>query len=118
MADDKQSSILPDKYALGISLDIKGAFDNLSVEASIWGMVNKGLPPQIIRWYSHYLSLQSIMAKIKGVSTALSLTRGTPQGGMLSPLVWNLTFNDLLDRFNSVVPAQVKGFADDAAIVL
>ncbi len=35
----------------------------------------------------------------------------------MSPLVWNLAFDDLLDRFNSG-PAQIKGFADDAAIIL
>ena len=35
----------------------------------------------------------------------------------MSPLVWNLAFDDLLDRFNSG-PAHINGFADDAAIVL
>ncbi len=43
--------------------------------------------------------------------------QGTPQGGILSPLVWNLMFDDLLDRFN-FGPAHIKGFADDADIVL
>ncbi len=31
--------------------------------------------------------------------------------------MWNLVFDDLLDRFNSG-PAHIKGFADDVAIVL
>ena len=31
--------------------------------------------------------------------------------------MWNLVFDDLLDRFNSG-PAHIKGFADDAAIIL
>ncbi len=31
--------------------------------------------------------------------------------------MWNLAFDDLLDRFNSG-PAHIKGFADDAAIIL
>ncbi len=35
----------------------------------------------------------------------------------MSLLVWNLAFDDLLERFNSG-PAHIKGFADDAAIVL
>ncbi len=43
--------------------------------------------------------------------------QGTPQGGILSPLVWNLAFDDLFDRFNSG-PACIKGFADAAAIIL
>ena len=31
--------------------------------------------------------------------------------------MWNLAFDDLLDRFNTG-PAHIKGFTDDAAIVL
>ncbi len=41
----------------------------------------------------------------------------SPQGGILSPLVWNLAFDDLLDRSDSG-PAHIKVFADDAAIIL
>ncbi len=40
---------------LGIFLGIKGAFDNLSADASIQGMQVKHLPPHIVRWYSYYL---------------------------------------------------------------
>ncbi len=35
----------------------------------------------------------------------------------MSPLVWNLAFDDLLDKFNSG-PVHIKGFVDDAAIIL
>ncbi len=43
--------------------------------------------------------------------------REIPQEGFLSPLVWNVAFDDLPDRFKSG-PAHIKGFANDAAIVL
>ena len=49
MVDGIESSILCNQYALGIFLDIKGAFDNLNVESSIRGMERKGLPPHIIK---------------------------------------------------------------------
>ncbi len=48
MVDEIKSSILHDHYALGIFLDIKGAFDNLNIGSSIWGMLKKGFPPHII----------------------------------------------------------------------
>ncbi len=47
MVDKIESSILCDQYALGIFLDIKGAYDNLSVDASIQGMQAKHLPPHV-----------------------------------------------------------------------
>ncbi len=39
------------------------------------------------------------------------------RGGILSPLAWNLAFDDLLDCFNTS-PVKAKGFADDAALVV
>ncbi len=51
MVDEIKSLILHDHHALGILLDVKGAFDNLNIESSIWGMLNKGLPLHIIQWY-------------------------------------------------------------------
>ncbi len=102
MVDGIESSILRNQYALGIFLDIKGAFDNLNVDSSIQGM----------EWY------QSVQTEIKGITAIRTLTQGTPQGGgILSPLVWNLAFNELLDDFTSG-PAQFKGFADDTVILL
>ncbi len=71
----------------------------------------------IIQWYSHYLNHQSIKTEIKGVTATRKLTHGTPQGGILSPLVWNLTFDRLLNKFDQG-PAHAKGFADDAAPIL
>ncbi len=73
--------------------------------------------PRIIEWYSHYLNHQSIETEIKGITTTRKLTCGTSQGGILSPLVWNLAFDGLLNKFDQG-PAHVKGFADDAALIL
>ncbi len=38
-------------------------------------------------------------------------------GGILSHLVWNLAFDQLLDDFNTG-PAQTKGFVDNVAVVM
>ncbi len=99
MVDGIESSILCNQYALGIFLDIKGAFDNLNVESGIRGMEQKGLPPHIIKWYTHYLRYRSVQTEIKGITAIRTLTRGTPKGGILSPLVWNLAFDELLDDY-------------------
>ncbi len=90
------------------------AFDNLDIEACIRGMTRKGLPS-----LRHYPKNRTIEVDIKGTQGTRQLTRCTPQGegGILSPLVWNLTFDDLLDRFQSG-PVQIKGFADNAALLV
>ena len=49
------------------------------------------------------------------LKTAIKIIlEGTPQGGILSVLLWNLVINDLLKRFPKV-HLITKAFADDVA---
>ena len=43
--------------------------------------------------------------------------RGCPQGGVLSPLLWNLTVDELLWDLNEAGYYSI-GFADDIAIII
>ena len=45
------------------------------------------------------------------------LVKGTPQGCVLSPVVWNIAFDDLLDLFDDH-PVDILGCADDASVVV
>ncbi len=117
MVDELERVVFQGQYALEIFLDIKGTFDNLKVERSINGMASKGLPPEIIRWYTHYLKNQTVETTLKGVICNCSATRGTLQESILSPLVWNMAFDALLDMFNRG-PIKAIGFANDAALVI
>ena len=102
---------------LGIFLDISGAFDNLQIHATVDGMKAKNICLGIINRYSHYLENRTIVANIGGVTVEKSLNRGTPQGGVLSPLVWNLAIEDLLEELNTG-PIRAVRFADDVCILL
>ena len=53
----------------------------------------------------------------EGEKTEKRLTLGTPQGGVLSPLMWNLAFESFLSIFDNS-PVRVCGFADDAGLVV
>ncbi len=69
MVDEVESSILCGHFALETFLDIKGAFDNLSVEAGIRGMRNKSLP----HW--PLAVLQSEIMAIRQTARRLKLDR-------------------------------------------
>ena len=47
-----------------------------------------------------------------------SLTRGTPQGRILPPLIWNTVFNSLLDGIEGVPGINPKGYADDGMFLV
>jgi len=117
LVNDIESSTLRGGYALGVFLDIQGAFDNLRPESAIRGMEAKSFPPNVVKWYGQYLVSRKITVDIKGVKMNRSITKGTPQGGVLSPLMWNLAFDSLLELYETG-PVRVRGFADDACLVI
>jgi retron-type reverse transcriptase len=79
-------------------------------------MENHGLDPDIIKWYKHYLGNRYCWAEVQEIIIIQKIARGTPQGGILSPCIWNLVFDSLLDQFDRG-PIECVGFADDAGLV-
>jgi hypothetical protein len=46
-------------------------------------------------------------------------TRGVPQGGILSPLMWNLAFDSFLEEMkNSPEVRTVAGYTDDVCLLI
>ncbi len=100
-----ESEIIQKQFAYGVFPDIQGVFDNVSIDAVIKGMKDKSLPNIYINWYRSFLSYRTVTVDHEGVWVKRFLTRGTPQGGVLSPLAWNLAFESLLQTFST---GQVK----------
>ncbi len=61
MAEYAESAIIQNKFALGIFLDIQGAFDNVSIDADIKGMQDKKFPEVFINWYRSYLEYRTVI---------------------------------------------------------
>jgi len=80
-------------------------------------MANKKLDPAIRLWYNFFLRNRTINVSFKGAMLKRSLMKGTPQGGILSPLMWNIVFDSFLELFNEG-PVRVCGFADDAGLIV
>ena len=104
-------------FALGIFLDIEGAFDNLLPEAVTSELTRRGTPPVIVKWMKYFLNHRLALVDYKGVNMMKKLVRGTPQGGVLSPLLWNICFDSVLSSMKST-PGLACGFADDLAIII
>ena len=103
--------------ALGVFLDIQGAFDNVDPHSIVRCMKKRGFDNNVIEWYKHYLLGRRIHVDHKGVRIDRALTRGVPQGGVLSPIAWNLVFDELLDLYK-VGSVRATGFADDAGLLI
>ena len=85
--------------AIGVFLDIRGAFDNVNIAFTSKALLERGFDPEMVQWYTHYLENRIATATVRGVSVRGLLKRGVPQGGILSPLAWNCNIDKLLDIF-------------------
>jgi ribonuclease HI len=101
--------------ALVCSLDCSGAFDNILHETVKESLEERKVPDCLTGWFMHLLRGRRVQAKVKGEVMTVRPTRGTPQGGVLSPLIWNIVMDKLLRKFVGK-PTKVTCYADDLAL--
>ena len=114
--DHLESSALRGGVAIGVFLDIEGAFDNLLPVGVIQSLRKRNTPDKLLQWFSGYLVSRSVTVDYKGVKTTRKLVKGTPQGGVLSPVLWNLAFDEVLSLVEGTA-IKAFGYADDLALV-
>ena len=112
-----ERTIVEGQYALGIFLDIEGAFDNVSFKSITEALTKLQLPLEIVRWINALLRSRTVTVTVQGKSVSKKVKKGCPQGGILSPLLWNLVINSLIILLNST-PADSEGFADDVNFLI
>ena len=119
VVDKIESQILRGGYSLGVFLDCSGAFNKVKIQSLVKGMKRKNLPKEIINWYEDYLKHQLVTIELNGVSITKLLTRGIPQGGVLSPICWNIFLEELLLQINVARnPTEATAYADDLALII
>ena len=111
--NDVESMVHRGKMTLAVSLDCSGAFDKIKFDSAKNAMRRLGIDENIIIWYDSMLRNRRVTADVQGCSMTIKPTQGSPQGGVLSPLVWNLIMDTLLSTFDNTEPVKVVGYADD-----
>ena len=83
----------------------------------IRGVSERGLDPSLCRWIGAMLHSRRTRADLLDDSVVITPVKGCPQGGVLSPLLWNLVVDGLLlDLSNKGIFAQ--GYADDVVLMV
>ena len=101
------------KLAALLLMDVEKAFDAVWHNGLLKKLHDMELPGDILRIISLFLTDRTIQVRIGNtLSEVVKLLAGTPQGSILSPLLFILFVNDI-----PVTPAcQVTQYADDIAI--
>jgi len=97
--------------------DISGAFNNITVHSIERSLERMNINPCYRRWISFMLRHRILTSELMGTSVTIQVARGCPQGGVLSPILWNLVMDDLLTTLKAKVPSLfIQAFADDLVI--
>ena len=84
-----------------ILLDISATFDRAWHLAILKNLLDKAMPLQYVKLIQNYLSDRTVSLTYGGRTATKTLTRSTPQGAVLSPFLWNIYLDTLLDKFES-----------------
>lgn len=81
---------------LMVSLDIKGAFNNITHRAVISAFANGGCPDDLLSIFKSYLSNRTISLTFGGVKTSRQMSCGVVQGSVLGPQMFIAAINPIL----------------------
>jgi hypothetical protein len=103
-----------------IFIDFKQAYDRVNIALLLTKLANRNPPPQfyaLIR--SLFTGCRTTLHVNQVQSRDIHLKTGLFQGSLLSPLLWNIYVDDLLDKLNGRVASDVpraRAFADDVKL--
>ena len=93
-------------------MDIKQAFDSAWWTAILNSLSINGCPKNIWQLLRSFLENRSSILDFEDEIYNFHLERGCPQGSSLSPILWNILFNDIF-KIRLPPQAQLQGYADD-----
>lgn len=108
-------------------VDFKKAFDSVWHDGLFYKLASYGINGNFLKYIKHlYSSMESCLKFPQGISNFFQVKIGTRQGDVLSPTLFNLFINDIIDQLQSVNsdPAIIDNYkvttllyADDLVII-
>ena len=77
------------KPALGIFLDIVGAFDNVTFHSFDAALRGLGMSDVLTSWIENLLRHRTVQVELYGDKVKREIVKGNPQDGILFPFLWN-----------------------------
>ena len=111
-----ESALKIGNFALGIFLDVQAAFDNIPFIAIKRALEKTKAKGKVSNWILQLISNRRLKLNLKGVALVIWILAGCPQGGVLSPFLWNIVLDSLLITLETL--SHLIAFADDLAIIL
>ena len=110
-------SCINGKPAVVVFIDLEKAFELANPAAILASLAAKGIKGCLLNWVKNYCTNRSARVRFQGeVSSYKDLENGTPQGGILSPFLFNILMENIIKL---ILPNGVDlfSYADDFGLV-
>lgn len=105
------------QFTMAAFLDIEGAFNNVSTDSITQSLTRLGIDSKLIVWIESMLNTRIIQATWGTTTIRKTVCRGTPQGGVISPLLWIVVMDTLLVNLENL-GVKVVAYADDVVVMV
>jgi ribonuclease HI len=113
IVSEVESQLASKGVSILVSLDIKGAFDRAKHAAVLFQLIDNGYHSSVVKFIASYLSERNIVFE----DLLYTLSASTPQGGILSPFLFCIYINGLIEAVSGMMGVRVVCYADDIMIV-
>ncbi|UYV72833.1 hypothetical protein LAZ67_10000923 [Cordylochernes scorpioides] len=104
------------EYAGIIAVDISAAFDNAWWPALMKRLDEDGVQASTIKLLQSYFDNRRIRYRYSSTEINKKLSKGCPQGGPLSPTLWNIIINEIMNKSLDDI-CETIGYADDITLI-
>ena len=100
-----------------VYVDFRKAFDLVDHGVLLTKLAGMGITKSFWKWTQSYLSGRTQQVKLPGVlSRHGEVIAGVPQGGVISPTLFNVHVNDIEDCIPWGIPVSTCKYADDCTL--
>ena len=98
-----------------VAIDLSRAFDTVCHEKLLFDILNLDISPILKKFLASYLRGRQQYVEFRGSKSKYRIVRqGVPQGGVLSPLLFNLYMSSMPDPPGNIV---IVSYADDCQVM-
>ena len=106
------------KSSLLLSFDFSNAFPTAPPKRIVKRLKDENCPQYLVSIITSLLAPRTAMSKLFP-TIKYSPNIGTPQGGVLSPILWNVCIDDAIKKLSTAIPnINVTVYADDINVVI